>query len=92
MRYPTVITPEILKAHAHISDDEIAKDLADTLTEIPLKQIEIEGYEKLAQALGHRPDARLNDMRLSVARDTLEHMNEFVAYLKALQAARSAGG
>jgi hypothetical protein len=86
MKYPEVITAEILQRHAHIPSDKVEKDIADTRTEIVSLQREIEGYQILAEP--GLPGSKMANLRLDVNREGIRSRQEFIAYLERLLAAR----
>ncbi len=90
-RYPEVITPEILAELAHVSDDEIAQDIADTEREISQYRAVGEAEAGIARAHPDQNERRMADFRARARPEQIAQREAFVAYLRRLQVARSQG-
>lgn len=89
-KYPTEITEATLAKNAHISDEQIQKDIRDTEAEI-LSFTALQDGERIAAAnLPDPGERRMADFRASVRPQQIEERREFVAFLTAILAARSA--
>ncbi|CAG0967718.1 hypothetical protein ANRL3_01291 [Anaerolineae bacterium] len=86
-KYPTEITDAILEQNKHIPDDEIRKDIADTLAEIAQAEQAITGYEAEAQLKG-MPHAKMALFRADGHRLTNQDRRLFVNFLNKLLDAR----
>jgi len=72
---------EFLKTNAHIPDDEVLRDIADTEFEIRQMTAEAEHLEKTPMSL---PSARMDHMRASARRSGIKDREEFIQKLKKL--------
>lgn len=87
--YPDPISPEMLPNWAHISDYEIARDIADTETEIAT-YMRLEAAERTI-ASEHPSDSerRLAAFRSDARPLQIAERRKFVDFLRRLQDARS---
>ena len=76
------MTQESLDRNAHISDDEIRRDIADTRAEIAQMEREITGLELIGD--------RMSDFRAAARREGIRNRYKFIAQLRELLAARGA--
>lgn len=70
-----------LEANAHISTDEVLRDIADTETEIVQMEREAEHLEKTPLSMR---TARLDHLRADARRDGITRRKEFIAKLNRL--------
>ena len=87
-KYPSTITPEILKQQAHISTSTVQQDIDDTESEIVQLIKEAEGYEARERRLQGQPLARMASFKASNARDNIRRRRDFVAFLRKLLVAK----
>jgi hypothetical protein len=88
MTYPTEITEEILQKNAHITDEHIQKDIADTQAEVATMQQQAEGYRLIANANPSSPDGKMAYFRQTAAEHGIAARQTFIAFLEALLKAR----
>ena len=93
-KYPTVINDKTLETNAHVSDGDIARDIADTEAEMASLEKEVEGHRLVAESNIGTPKGKMAAFRESGNQLRIDDRQNFVDFLKALQAARvdSAGG
>lgn len=85
--YPEVID---LAKYAHISDDEIAKDIADTEAEIAGYEATQRAERQIAESHPSEMDRRLYDFKASARPAQIAERQAFVAFLRRIQTARAA--
>lgn len=83
-KYPDVITDEILKSNAHLSDAEILQDIRDTAAEILTEEDKHKAYSLLAN------HDRMASFRADAARHGARERKDFVEFLEKLLQARQA--
>jgi hypothetical protein len=88
-KYPTEISEATLAKNAHISDETIRRDIADTEAEI-LGFTALQEGERIAAAnLPDPGERRMADFRASVRPQQIAERQEFVAFLTLLLEARA---
>lgn len=90
MKYPEVITDDVLSKMTRVSDDEIARDIADTEAEIASLEKEIDGHRLIADANPSSPQGKMAYFLSTGKQSDIDRRRYFVKFLKALQAARVA--
>jgi len=87
--YPEEITAAVLLKNAHLSDNEVERDLRDTEAEIKAYDLLADGLNAVANLTGV-PDgeARMNRFRASGYQDRNRDRRAFVAFLNRLTDAR----
>lgn len=88
--YPDPITPDLLPKYAHISDDEVRRDIADTEAEIPVDEQLAAANEVVARSHHSDAERRLADFRTTGYRQRNAQRRQFIAFLHRLLAARQA--
>lgn len=73
--------------YAHISDEEIAQDIADTESEIAKMQMDVTYFESTPQ---HSVERKWNHIRASARRTGIAEREAFVGKLRAIQNFRAA--
>lgn len=86
--FPTVITPEILRAQSHVDDAQIAKDIADTEEEITRYTRLQAAEEETARVHPAESERRIAQFKAEARPGMIEDRRKFVTFLKALQEAR----
>jgi hypothetical protein len=87
--YPEVITPHVLEINAHITDEEIATDIADTEREIDGYRRTLVAEQEVARNHPSPIERKMADFRSSARPGQIEERERFVAFLRRLQAARA---
>jgi len=72
---------EFLEINAHISDEEVLRDIAETETEIRVMEAEAEHLSKTPLSMS---SARWDHMRADARRSGVTHRKEFIAKLQNL--------
>ena len=88
--YPQVITAEMLTIYAHISDEEINADIVDTEREIRQYRDMQAAEQRLAASHVEASERKMNAFRASARPNQIAEREEFVAFLRRVQAARNA--
>jgi hypothetical protein len=88
--YPAEITPELLKKYEHITDREVARDIAETEAEVIGLQRTMKAEEELAEAHPNPLERRMADFRAGGRPYQIEQRERFIAFLRRLQEARRA--
>ena len=88
-KYPDVITPEILEKTAHKTDDQIQKDIDDTLKEIDDNVDIASAYDIIANKSEFPHEQRIVEMKALNIRYRNQERRDFVAFLEKLQKARA---
>jgi hypothetical protein len=88
--YPTVITAATLATNAHVSDSQIATDIADTEAEISNYQRLMVAEQEIAKTSPSEMDRRMADFKAGARPGQIAERQAFVDFLKRLQAARAA--
>ncbi|MCB1714788.1 MAG: hypothetical protein KDK05_06605 [Candidatus Competibacteraceae bacterium] len=88
MTYPSEITEEVLQKNAHITDEEIQRDIDDTRAEIVSLEQQSEGYQLIADANPSSPDGKMAYFRQIGAEQGITKRRAFVVFLEALLKAR----
>lgn len=92
-KYPGVITPAILAKHAHISDEEVRRDIAETETEIVEGEAAACAYDTIASLGTSLPHERkLAAFHASAKRSTNNDRRAFIDYLTRVLEAREREG
>lgn len=87
--YPKVITTADLQRYAHITDDEVRRDILDTETEIAQYERVRKAESEIAEA---HPDAnvrRMADFKATARPLQIGERQDFVAFLRRLLDARA---
>jgi predicted sulfurtransferase len=82
------ITPGVLAAHAHISNEEVERDIRDTEREIVEYEATLKAEEALALSHPNAHERKLAAFRASVRPNQIRERREFVAWLRRLLTAR----
>lgn len=90
--YPVEITPEILERHRGIDDAEIQKDINDTQQEIVQLGKMQEGYRIFAQHHLSEFERQKADLAVGSIYGEIQNRENFINYLKRVQAARLVHG
>lgn len=90
-KYPTEITAAVLAKNAHISDETIRRDIADTEAEVANFTALLEVEQAASINLPDPHARRMAAFRAGARPSQIEERREFIAFLKAILAARAAG-
>lgn len=88
-KYPDPITPELLPKWSHISDDDVARDIADTEEEIAKYSRLEEAERTLASTHPNAGERRMADFRANARPLQIAERRSFVDFMKRLQSART---
>jgi hypothetical protein len=88
--YPTVITAAILAELAHVPDQQVVTDIADTEAEISNYQRLMVAEQEIAKTSPSEMDRRMADFKAGARPGQIAERQAFVDFLKRLQAARAA--
>lgn len=91
--YPEVITPEILRKHEGIKDEEIQRDILDNDAEAAALREMAPLERKLAHLhrIARTEEARMIDLKAGAREGQALERDNLSAYLKRILAARKAG-
>ena len=87
--YPAEITDDVLATNAHISDEEIQHDIADTEAEIAHLDHVWEAERTLAIHHLDANERKLYDFKASARPYQISERRQFVLFLRRLQQARA---
>lgn len=88
-KYPDPIAPDVLARLAHISDEEIVRDISDTEAEIARYERLEEAERTIASTHHNKNERRLADFRANARPLQIAERRSFVEFLQRLQAARA---
>ena len=89
-RYPEVITDALLRQYAHITDDEMLRDINETEREIDSETRRAMAQRVVADNTPHDShNHRMEHFRADAYRDGVEQRRQFVAFLHRVLAARA---
>lgn len=89
MKYPDIITPNILQENSHLPDSEVEADIKDTEMEIEKMTMEMNGYRLIAEADRGMAEGKMAAFRQSAREQGISERREFVAFLRRLLEARA---
>lgn len=88
-KYPAVITEDVLAAQAHISNEEIERDIADTQAEVEHLDHVWEAERTLARHHLDANDRKLYDFKANARPYQIHERREFILFLQRLLHARA---
>lgn len=90
-KYPEVITVRTLEVNAGISDDQLARDIADTEAEITNYRRLEAAEREVATVHPSAMERRMADFKAGARPRQIADREAFVSFLRKLQAARADG-
>jgi hypothetical protein len=88
--YPETIDAAVLAKNAHVSDSQVATDIADTEAEISNYQRLMVAEQEIAKTSPSEMDRRMAEFKAGARPGQIAERQAFVDFLKRLQAARAA--
>ena len=87
-KYPEVISEKVLATNAHISDDQIERDMADTEAEIAnYRRLQV-AEEEIARVHENPHERKMADFKARGRPSQIAEREDFVAFLERLKTAR----